>query len=150
MSGTPITCVVDASIGIKLVVDEDLSEQAEELFRHLTDNVPARLYLPDLFYLECANILWKYHQRFNYTRTQVEQGIALLRGLDVIVVPIIQLIESAVHQSLLHGITAYDASYVALADVYNLTPVTADLHLLNAMQHSSIKVQTITDFLTQI
>jgi len=147
MTDIPITCVVDASIGIQLVVEEALSEQTEELFRHLTSAPPARLYVPDLFYLECANILRKYHQRFGYSRAQVEQSIALLRGLDVIVVPFIQIIESTVHLSLLHGITAYDASYVALADEYNLSLVTADIRLLNAMQHSAINVLTITDFL---
>ncbi len=147
MTDTPISCVVDASIGIQLVVEEALSEQVEELFHHLTDNPPARLYVPDLFYLECANILWKYHQRYNYTRTQVEQGIALLRGLDVIVVPVTQILESAVHHSLLHHITAYDACYVAMAGEHSLPLVTADFRLLNTLQHSPIIAQTITDFL---
>ena len=147
MTESPITCVVNASIGIQLVVKETLSAQVTDLFRNLIGNSPARLYVPDLFYLECANILWKYYKRFGYTRIQVEQGIALLRGLDIIVVPVTQIIESAVHHSLLHGITAYDACYVALADEHNLPLVTADLRLLNTMQHSPINVQTLPDFL---
>ena len=53
-------CVVDASAGIKLFLDEPLSERADTLFDHLSDDPPARFHVPDLFFVECANILWKY------------------------------------------------------------------------------------------
>ena len=45
-------CVVDASVGIKLFLVEDLSEQADALFDHLADQPPARFYVPDLFFIE--------------------------------------------------------------------------------------------------
>ena len=59
-------CVVDASVGIKLFVVEELSDAAHRLFRQLTGYRPARFYVPDLFFVECANTLWKYVRRFGY------------------------------------------------------------------------------------
>jgi hypothetical protein len=43
------------------------------IFAHLTDDPPARFYLPDLFYTECANILWKVVQRFGYPAAPVTE-----------------------------------------------------------------------------
>jgi predicted nucleic acid-binding protein len=59
-------CVLDASIGIKLFLAEPLSARVDALFDHLTDALPARFYVPDLFYIECANVLWKSVRRFGY------------------------------------------------------------------------------------
>jgi predicted nucleic acid-binding protein len=50
-------CVVDASVGIKLFLKEPLSERADILFSRLVDDPPARFYVPDLFFVECANVL---------------------------------------------------------------------------------------------
>lgn len=56
---SPFDGVVDASVGIKLFLVEPLSDEAHALFAHLTDDPPARLYVPELFFIECANILLK-------------------------------------------------------------------------------------------
>lgn len=57
-TGEPLDCVVDASIGIKLFLVEPLSDEAHALIAGLTSDLPARLRVPDLFYIECTNILW--------------------------------------------------------------------------------------------
>lgn len=44
-------CVVDASVGIKLFLVEPLADLADALFLHLNDDPPARLHLPDLFFV---------------------------------------------------------------------------------------------------
>ena len=59
MSAGPGRFVVDASVGIKLFVAEPLGEQADALFGLLAADPPAYLFVPDLFYIGCANILWK-------------------------------------------------------------------------------------------
>jgi len=43
MSNERLRCVVDASVGIKLFVDEPLSDQAHALFAKLTEDPPAEL-----------------------------------------------------------------------------------------------------------
>jgi predicted nucleic acid-binding protein len=55
----PKAAVIDASIGIKLFVIEEGSEKVDRLFNLLTIDPPFAFFVPDLFYLECANILWK-------------------------------------------------------------------------------------------
>gem|GEM_PF-3479618 len=82
----PFDCVVDASVGIKLFLVEDLSERADVLFDHLTDAPPARFYVPDLFFIECTNILWKYVRRFDYPAGVAEQDVADLVRLPLHVV----------------------------------------------------------------
>jgi predicted nucleic acid-binding protein len=52
--------VVDANVGIKLFVNGPLSDAAHKLFAQLSAEPPVRLYVPDLFYIEITNALWKY------------------------------------------------------------------------------------------
>lgn len=49
-------CVVDASIAIKLFIEQEDSDLAESLLLRLSGNPPARFAVPDLFYVECANV----------------------------------------------------------------------------------------------
>jgi predicted nucleic acid-binding protein len=60
MSSERLRYVVDASVGIKLFIDEPLSDIAHALFEKLTEDPPVELFVPDLFYIECTNILVKW------------------------------------------------------------------------------------------
>ena len=51
-------CVLDASVGIKLCVQEPLSDVAESLIATMAERSHTRQYVPDLFFSECANVLW--------------------------------------------------------------------------------------------
>jgi len=68
--------VVDASVGIKLFVEEQGSELAARIFDLLTANPPITLYVPDLFYIECTNILWKYTRHYDYPAESACENIA--------------------------------------------------------------------------
>jgi len=59
MITVPVACIVDASVAVKLVITEVHSNVAHGLFAHLGADPMARFYVPELFYAECANILWK-------------------------------------------------------------------------------------------
>ncbi|MFQ5904436.1 MAG: type II toxin-antitoxin system VapC family toxin, partial [Candidatus Binatia bacterium] len=52
--------VVDASVVIKLFVDEDLSEAARKLLEGMASPEPDEFFVPDLLFPECSNVLWKY------------------------------------------------------------------------------------------
>ena len=123
---SPFDCVVDASVGIKLFLIEDLSERADALFDHLSNEPPARFYVPDLFFIECTNILWKYVRRFDYPSDVAEQDVADLVRLPLQVVSTAVLVASSLALAVEHGSTAYDAAYVALARHLSLPLVTAD------------------------
>lgn len=77
-----------ASVGIKLFLVEPLSDRADALFNHLAQAPPARFYVPDLFFIECTNILWEYTRRFGYPQEAAQRDIAdLVRRLYVLFPP---------------------------------------------------------------
>ena len=133
MSTIPIACVVDASVGIKLFVDEQFSTQAHLLFEGLTREPPANLCVPDLFFIECANILWKYSRRFGRPLEDSQADLADLGRLALRVVPTADLMEDALTLAAQTGLTAYDACYAVLARRLDLTLITADQALFKAI-----------------
>lgn len=137
----PFDCVVDASVGIKLFLVEDLSERADALFDHLTDAPPARFYVPDLFFVECTNVLWKYVRRFDYPAGVAEQDVADLVRLPLHVVSTAGLARAALAMAVEHGSTAYDAAYVALARHLSLPLVTADEALVRCFPEADADVR---------
>lgn len=137
-------CVVDASVGIKLFLVEEGSEQAVQLFRQLADDPAARFYVPDLFFVECANILWKYVHRFDYPVENARQDAADLGALALRTVSTADLITQALDLALTCGITAYDASYAALAQKTGLPLITADKALARKLQDSDVEVLRLT------
>lgn len=139
-------CVVDASVGIKLFLVEPLADEAHNLFAHLADVPPASFYVPDLFFVECANILWKYVWRFGYSPDAAKQDVADLVRLPVYLVSAADLVESALALSMLHRISAYDGVYVALAQQLSLPLVTADEALVHRLEGARLDVRWLGDW----
>lgn len=125
-----LDCVIDASVGIKLFLDEPLADRADALFTHLSDERPAHFYVPDLFFIECANILWKHVRRFDYPAAVARQHIADLVTLRLWPVAMQSLAEDALPLAIQYGCSAYDAAYVALAARLAIPLVTADKALM--------------------
>ena len=146
MNGQPLECVVDASVGVKLFVAEPLSDRANALFDHLTADPPGRLYVPDLFFAECANILWKYARRFAYPAANARQDLADLQALALRNVSTADLVVEAFEIALPHVITAYDACYVALADRLHVPLITADEVLVRKLAGTLYAVHWLADF----
>ena len=146
MNAAPVAFVVDASVGVKLFVAEPLSAAADALFALLTADPPGRLVVPDLFYVECANILWKHVRRFGYSADDARQNLADLTALSVIAVPIVDLVAEALPIALDNGISAYDACYVALARRLQLPLVTADERLVRVFARSTDRVEGLGTF----
>ena len=139
-------CVVDASVGIKLFLVEPLADRADALFATLTATPQARLYVPDLFYIECANILWKYVRRFGYSPEAAQQDVADLVRLPLQAVSTAALAEAALELALEQGATAYDAAYVALAQELSLPLVTADEALVGRLKGTSLDVRWLGEW----
>lgn len=53
---TSFKYVVDVSVGIKQFIPNPLLSKAKELFANLSSST-VEIYVPDLFYVECANSL---------------------------------------------------------------------------------------------
>lgn len=135
----PLACVVDASVAVKLYLAEPLAAEAVALFGLLAD--PANVFhVPDLFYAECTNIFWKYVRRGGATPAQVTVHLADLLSLPLRRVPAFDLAADALSLALAHGITAYDACYVALARRLGVPLITADQRLERALAGAGLAV----------
>ena len=134
-------CVVDASVGIKLFLQEEGTDQATCLFQTLAQEPSARFYVPDLFFVECANILWKYARRFDYPAENAHQDLVDLRALALRSVSTADLISPALELALENNITAYDACYIALAKGTNLPLITADHSLARRSRDGNVDVE---------
>lgn len=133
MTVTPLHYVVDASVGIKLFVDEDYSDKVHVLFEQLAAELPAVLYVPDLFFIECTNILLKYTRRFGRSLEDSRADLADLSRLSLRVFPTAELMEDSLILAAEENITAYDACYAVLASRLNLPLITADEPLAKAV-----------------
>lgn len=144
--GVDFNCVVDASVGIKLFLVEPLSDRADALFAHLADDPPGQFYVPDLFFIECTNILWKYVQRFGYPAGVAQQNVADLTKLPLRVVSTVALAQAALELSVQHGSTAYDSAYIVLARHLSLPLVTADEAFVRRFENTSLDVRFLGDW----
>jgi predicted nucleic acid-binding protein len=133
MTDAPLRLVVDASVGIKLFVDEEYSDKVHTLFDLLAAEPPANLFVPDLFYIECANILLKYTRRFGRPLEDSRADLADLGRLSLRVVPTTELMEDSLLLAAENNIIAYDACYAVLASRLGLPLVTADETLAKAV-----------------
>lgn len=136
MNDSPLRYVVDASVGIKLFVEEEFSEQAHALFSYLAAEPPAELYIPDLFYIECTNILLKYTRRFGRSLEDSQSDVADIRLLSLKPSSTAELMEDALLLALENGLTAYDACYAVLSQKLEVPLITADEQLSKAIEFS--------------
>ena len=122
--------VIDASIAVKWVVEEDGTDQALAL---LDENA---LSAPDLLIPECANILWKKVRRSELERDEAIMAARLLQRSDVEIVPTRSLMDDALQLSLDLDHAAYDCIYLALTLQNQWRFVTADRHLCRKIGQS--------------
>jgi len=111
---------VDASVALKWVLPEPGSEAAIELLSQ--DALAA----PDLFFVECANVLWSKVRRGQITATEAQSAFAAIeatpiRGLSVRLHAAAALAIAAELQQ-----SAYDSLYLAAAIAEHAILVTAD------------------------
>jgi predicted nucleic acid-binding protein len=142
---TSLKCVVDASVGIKKFIIDPLTPKVDQLFAHLNDP-DTRLYIPDLFYIECANIFWKYIRAGSYTSAEAQANLADLKLLRFTATPTADLILEALPLGIAHGISAYDACYVALSQRNSAPLLTQDQRLVNTLKDTDLDVQLFSDF----
>ncbi len=136
--------VVDASVAIKLFIT--LSDRAETLVAHLATEPAGQLSVPDLFYIECANILWKHTRRSGYPPAKARQALTDLGGLALRRFPTADLAAPALDLALQEAITAYDACYVALALQLAVPLVTAGEKLARALGGTKYQVLWLGNF----
>ena len=140
----PVRIVVDASVGIKLFVIEPLSDAAHSLFAHIA--LPGtRFYTPDLFYVECTNVLWKYARRGKMPIEDANAAVDKLCRLALRPVATASLVSEALEIAQTYDVTAYDAVYAALARRENTPLITADEPLIRKLARFDVVVLWLGD-----
>jgi len=124
---------MDASVGIKLFIEEEFSDKVQRLFAKLTEDPQAEIHVPDLFFIECANILLKYTRRFDRPLEDSLADIKDLGKLALKTTSTLELIEDALQLASERNLTAYDACYAVLAQKLGLPLITADAPLAKAV-----------------
>ncbi|MDZ8222884.1 MULTISPECIES: type II toxin-antitoxin system VapC family toxin [unclassified Nostoc] len=141
----PLKCVVDTSVCIKYFISDPLTPKVNQLFDHLA-NPQTEMFVPDLFYIECANALWKYVRARMYTGAEVQADLATLKAFPLGVVSTADLMADAVMIALNYGISAYDGSYVALSHQACASLLTFDGKLVKALAGSSYNICSFNEF----
>jgi len=125
--------VVDASVGFKWFFPEEYDEQAEVL---LTGS--HTLLVPDLFYVEFANILWKHTQKKDIDEKVAKNILLSLASFTLQVTSDASLYRSAFEIASLSGCSAYDGLYLALAVREEAVFITADKRLVNQLSQGPL------------
>jgi predicted nucleic acid-binding protein len=141
----PFRAVVDASVAVKIFVPEALSTEAQAVFARFAQENGAELVVPDLFFVECANVFWKWVQRSAYSAKAAQEHLRDLTGLGLTAIPTQALADDALDIALKHRVTAYDACYIAAASQLQLPLITADEKLVRQVEKGSHDVQWLGD-----
>lgn len=127
--------VVDANVAVKWFLPasgETLTNEAFALFdKYAKDEV--RFIVPDLFWVEFANVIWKAARLGRLPKMSTGPALASLAQHKFPTVPSLKLLDSAFQIATAFERTVVDSLYVALAVHSNAQLITADERLANSL-----------------
>jgi len=127
--------VLDASVAAKWMLPAQGEPLRDEAFR-LLDAYGAGevdLLVPDIFWAECGNIVWKAVRQRRLARINAELVLSSILRRHIATVPSTKLLADAVSIAIDSGRSVYDCLYLALAAETKMQLITADEHLANAL-----------------
>lgn len=127
--------VIDASVAAKWFLPAAEEPLAVEASRLLAEYAKGRVQLavPELFWAESANILWKAARQGRCSRRTAEEAVAALRARNLPTTSSFDLLEDAFSIAATFDRTVYDSLYISLALRLKAQMVTADGRLANAV-----------------
>ncbi len=123
--------VVDANVAIKWVIPEVYTNIALRLL----DDDSNLLLVPDFFFPEIGNILWKRVRRGELTLEQAKENLAELKTVNLQICASEPLISSALEIATRVNQAVYDCVYLTLAINHQCSMVTADERFVNATRN---------------
>lgn len=128
-------CIIDASVAAKWLLPaagEPLAEEALELLREYVAG-GLRMSVPDLFWAELGNILWKAVRTGRLSEHTAATGLQLTMTRKFHTLSSLLLLEDALAVANAFNRTIYDSLYVAAAVRLNCSLITADERLATAL-----------------
>lgn len=140
--------VVDASAVLPLIDYERCSPRAARWFAASRSRAAESITV-DLFDVECANALWKRVRRELWGREDALRALDQILELPLRRVPLGSVVGDALLIALAHGLSAYDACYVALARISGLQLVTADRRMARVARAVGCEALCFTEVLDE-
>lgn len=129
------TFVVDASVAAKWVLPastEPFADRADRLLRTYAAG-SIHILVPDLFWLEMGNLLWKAVRRGEINVERARRGLDAMLHRGFPSVPTRFHLFEALKIAVDFDRTVYDSAYLALAVATGSELITADERLANAL-----------------
>jgi predicted nucleic acid-binding protein len=129
------TFVVDASVGAKWAspeIVEPLADRADRFLRAYVEGT-VQVVVPDLFWIEIGNFLWKAAKRGEITVALAGRGLEAMLNRDFPTVSSRAVLPEALKIAVDCGRTVFDSTYVALAVATGNELLTADERMVNAL-----------------
>lgn len=127
-----MSVVVDASVALKLVLNESDSELAESLIKSTS------IVAPEFMLLECGNGLWAAAPRSLISAAQAISGLSRIATSPFEWTPTAPFVEPALAIAIELNRTIYDSHYLALAISRGSILVTADTKFAAAAEAHAV------------
>jgi len=127
--------VLDASVAAKWMLPAKGELLRPQAFRLLDayEVGDVDLVVPDIFWAECGNVVWKAVRQQRLDRSSAEFAIWSLTLRNIPTISSAKFLQSALSIALDFGRSVYDSLYVALAAQSKAPLLTADERLANAL-----------------
>jgi predicted nucleic acid-binding protein len=127
--------VVDASVAVKwcLPAQNELFVPQAQALLDLYQTGDLQFVVPDLFWLEVANALWKAVWKGTIDAPWAEKSYAEVTRLEIPTIASLEFVPKALELAIERGRTVYASLYLALALHSRVDLITADERLANAL-----------------
>jgi predicted nucleic acid-binding protein len=127
--------ILDASVAAKWILPSAQEPFLTQADRILQEYLAGRcdLTVPDLFWSEMGNILWKAARMGRIVAGSCQPALDKLSRLELTTIPSAPLLKRAMDIAIAHNHSFYDCEYVALAVESDVPLLTADERLANAL-----------------